>query len=422
MPIIDGFAPQPTKSIVKHCYIHGIDITRHINKVSLYETICKPYITAKLTVMDSDNALDGMYLIGAEPVQVEFQPYDFVDNIYDANLKLHGIKGNQSTQNLRTVVYQVDLIGDVYFKNMASVIQKSLPLMTGTEAIRTIHGMSFGGGLTVLEESLGMLSKEAAHNINSYQPLKAIADLSKKLVFGSVKSGSVYYFKNRFTHVLAPLESLLAQSEIAGTFVQKNTWGASWPEDLYTAMSSIIAAKTEMDDTAGRMKMGEVLSATKQSQKLFDLRSKKGLVDQMAETIGGEFGNDFLGNLVGGGDSEGGVGGRNNFGVMNSSQTPSSSVDQSAKTASENMYQAAMMNGPIVTIKVPLQSGIKVTVGQNIIAKLLPPAGDLDTPPTSSWIGGKMLVADLCHELYLDDHQMNGTTTMKCIRGGYNIQ
>jgi hypothetical protein len=76
-----------------------------------------------------------------------------------------------------------------------------------------------------------------------------------------------------------------------------------------------------------------------------------------------------------------------------------------------------MKNGPRLTIQVPIQSGTLLTVGRGALLNLVPPVGDLDTQLAhDSSMSGLYMLTDLCHELHLDDSQMNATTTFQCIK------
>lgn len=417
---------QPTKSAIRKFSVYGLDLTRHVNALSIYETICKPYITARVTVLDNENMLDGADLVGGEMFTTAFEA-EGVNDVYQQNLQLLGVKGVKHNQSTRTIIYTMDLIGDTFFKDKSTVIQQSLPMMTATQAINRIHSQNFGSTLSIKEGSIGLLSKEAAWNVHSYSPLKAINDIRREAVYAGVKTGSTYYYRDRHGHVLTPLETLFKQG-IEESFYQKQIYGHKWPEDLVGpegVMYSIIEAAVELDEKrGGRTGQTDMPSVLNQSKTGFDDTSKAKHVEKTTSAIemGSAAGTSLASMLSGilGSFSQGSQGGRNNWPIMSSSRRPFS-TDPQSKIESESLYQAAMINGPIIKIRVPIQSGIGVTVGKMIFAKLLPPGGDFDTPSQKSYVGGKMLVTDLMHELKMDDHMMSGTTVMTCIKGALEI-
>jgi len=73
-------------------------------------------------------------------------------------------------------------------------------------------------------------------------------------------------------------------------------------------------------------------------------------------------------------------------------------------------------NGPMMRVKVPVQSGMYVTVGKGVQLNLLPPMGDFDGYGSSD-MSGQYLVTEVCHELQLVNKSVQATTTMNCARG-----
>lgn len=136
----------------------------------------------------------------------------------------------------------------------------------------------------------------------------------------------------------------------------------------------------------------------------------------LAGKVAGTPATAFLGSIASG--MAGGHGGQQNYYAVDSSKIP---VENTRQTEREKLYQALVKNGPQQTIKVPIQSGAKCTVGKGIYAKLIPPVGDLTGEQLGpQQAGGLMLVVDLMHELMLDDSQMSGTTTMRGVKGGFS--
>lgn len=404
--------PIPTKVRLRDLTINGWNLTRHANQLRVFETISKPYITAQLIVIDNTNLLENMQLVGGEPAHFAF---DGGDRVYEQSLQVLSLKGEKSNQSLRSMIYTIDLIGNEYFKDQSSIVQRSFKGISGTAAISRIHSENFGTALRTLQSSMGPISLQS-YIVSAKNPFTAINDIRKRLVYAG-KSGLTMYFRDRDGHVLAPLETLFENLSSQGTFIQKATWGADW-FDIVRTQNAIIAAIAEVDfNKSGRAGAQDIASAAKQEKRVFDIKRKEEVVQQLARSIapGKVSGTvNSLTNIMSG-LMQGGHGGKPNYMLMDSAHL-SKETDPQVKAESEQLYNALIKNGPVITVKVPIQSGIECTVGQGVFLDLLPPVGDVNFGRNSA--KGMYLVKDLMHECYFDDRLVNATTTMACARGG----
>lgn len=405
---------QPTKCKVNELTVKGIGCLRHLNKLSVYESVCKPYLTAKLVMMDNNNALFNLGLEKGDPISFSFfAPPN--GRTYETQLYVLAINGNESAKNLRTEIYNIDLIGEEFYVDRKSMVQKSFKGMPGTSAISQIHSSYFNTTLNIVAGSLGPIGLNNPHIANSTKPFTAINDIKKRLTYGAFKSGSTLYFRDRDGHVLAPLEALFSSLSAQTSLVQKATWGADW-RDVFDSYNAIIGLRVEADEHRSMGK--DVASVQSQGKTTFDLRTMK-KVGQFAKSIaaGAVSGTPGFGALLGGG-SGGGLGGEQNF-MTQDTDHQSSSTGPDMKAEAERLFMSLARGGPSVSCKFPLQTGMDVTVGKGIYLKLIPPIGDLSTIPNGgSDLSGLYLVTDLVHEIARDDSSENGTTTVKALRGG----
>jgi hypothetical protein len=408
---ISDSLPQPTKARVRSLFLNGFDMTKHVTKISVYETIHKPYLTAKVTIIDNNYLIENMGLVGGEPCSFAFDGGDYV---YENTLYILKVKGMKSNQSLRSQIYDIDLIGIEYYNDKQNIVQRSFKQIPGTAAIAAIHGQFIGGGLNIVGTSMGPIDKESYIAAGTH-PFKAINDIRQRLNFGGSQSGNCLYFKNKFSMNLGPLEAFMAQATADQTFTQKATWGINW-FDVIAAQNAIIAAQAEVDGKdGGRSGMQDVASSASQEKKVWDNRTKKLTVDKGASKISARVSNisSLLSPILGGGGA-GGHGGKPNYTIMDGARLPTS-TDPSNMAEAQSLFASLVKNGPRLTVKVPIQSGILVTVGRGCWLNLIPPIGDLDNVIGNSMTGMYMLT-DLCHELFLDDTQMNATTTFQCAK------
>lgn len=407
--------PQPTKASVRNITLKGVDLRLHINKVSVYETITKPYLTAKLKIYDNNNLIDNMQLVGGEPCYFCLDAGD--GKIYEANLNVLKVHGERSSQSLRTMVYDVDLIGPEYFKDKSSIVQHSFKGIPGTQAIQLLHSKFFGTGLRLLSQSLGPISKQS-HIVSALKPFKAINDIRKKLLYAQYQTGNTLYYRDKEGHVLGPLEQLFSQLSPQANFIQKTTWGHNYFQDVVAAQYAIIAVQANVDfSDSGRGGMKNISAAKTQEKKVFDFRTKKLVTNVMASAVSP---GKVIGSAIGLGAAiinsvAGGHGGFPNYMTMDSDHH-SVQTHHSQKTERERLYNAMILDGPALTVKVPIQGGLDCTVGKGCNLNLIPSTGDINPGLTDA--SGLYLITDICHEVIASDQQMTGTTTFQCVRGG----
>lgn len=407
---------QPTKCYLEYCIVNGVDLVRHVSVARAFETLCKPYITGQLEILDTNNVIENMGIVGGEPVSFAINT---TRSRRQFDLNILSLKGQTSTANKRAIQYTIELIGPEYYGDRSNLVQQAFKGITATDAVAKIYSQYLGSGIDIMVPSAGLLGKDNSYIVNSTKPFKAISDLKKLMSFTTFQTGNVLNWADRDGHHIAPLEYLFSTISAQQTFIQKGTWGSSW-QDLARVENAIIAASAIVNpEEAGRVGLQMISSTSTAERKVIDFLSNKGVFDTMASSVAagaavGKGISAFLSAIIGSGP--GGHGGEHNYYLNDSSRIPNENVRQTDK---EKAYGAQVAGGPQYTIQVPIQTGLQCVVGKGINAQLLPPVGDQTSPfiPTSQ-TGGLMLVVDAMHECHLDDTSMAGTSIFRCARGG----
>jgi hypothetical protein len=417
---------KPTDGRVIFCFLNG-DITDYVHCVRIYESLCKPYLTVHLTLIDNDNLIENLGIRGGTrcDVGVQSPPNDYV---YQATVFVLNMEGHQSTTNLKTQIYEIDLVGKAYFNDKANIVQKAYTEQ-GTSVIQSIWGQYLqpgGDALKIHRQSDGMLGKqEEKAQTDHKKPFAAIDEIRQYLKFGGQSSPTVFFRDNVMAN-LAPLKDLFNQGSTF-SYIQKETWGETWFDpDIYRG---IIVAQAEIDQnfsgesSGGAGGTGAIAKAISQGQSVFDFF--KGIpvkFTDAARMASGNFGSGIAGagSMLSSaiGSIAGGLGGSPNIQYTNSNRWDRENAPD-GKAMGEQSYAAEVKNGPQLKMKVPLQTGFFATVGKRVYAELLPPVGDYFKGNVNSYsMRGDWLVKDLVHELYTDQRDVKGTTTMQLIRGG----
>lgn len=389
--------PNPTKASVLSCSIAGADFTRQTLKISVFETVCKPYLTGVVVVRDDSNLINALNLQGGEPVSFNFSAGDGLN--YSQNMHILNLKGEPMENNLRSVKYTINVISKEYYSDRSNMVQQSFQNIPGTEIAKKIHGSFIGGALNVPLQAAGMFGMKNPYVVSSTKPFKAINDIRKMLSFSGPTSATMYY-RDRNQNNLTNLAHMFSTMGSQYSFEQRNTWGSNW-RNVLGAYNAILAATTIVDENQGRGS-GKVSSLTSQfERKVRDIfSSKKPFSDAIKSAQG-------VVNSV-----TGGHGGLQHFPLFDSTILQKENLPNTGKDAA---YTAKVASGPQVMIKVPLQTGILCTVGKGVTVSLIAPSGDYTNGNLRDANSGNKLVADLCHTVETGEQGMQGTTTMRLV-------
>lgn len=439
------------------------DLTSYCHCLRVYESVCKEYITAQMIFYDSDNIIENLNIQAGTPAGFAFwsPPNNF---LYSAGtmgpnfsnmtgsygtLAVLKMKGEQAKDSLKYSIYTIDFIGSVWYQNMNTQVQYT-GTGTGTQLITNIWNQylaSADANLNVLSSSIGQIgSPQQAHVTAGEKPITAIHNIMREMI--SVESSQLsnwLLFKNRSGVNLAQLPSLFATNNINGPtgfqppqnnaqgqqeyFVQKEAWGAGSSADgtggvndpfIYHAIIALQAEAREGTGSGG-VSSGLNMAGTTNTQQFVQDIASGNIVTQplqslgVGTTIGGIF--SVLGSLVGLGAAAGAGASIIGNQITNSTIWPNATAPFT-KTPGEAGYSGAVKGAAQLVMKVPLQTGINVTVGLGIYAYLLP-GGVFSTAGSQiiDNLSGPWLVTDLVHELYTDQRQNACTTVLQLNQG-----
>lgn len=448
---------QATKGRVKQCVIAGVDLIRYVHCARIYESLCKPYLTAELIVLDNNNLIEQMRLVGGEPVTIAIDAPPNPRTYPNATMYILSLQGRQSPENLKTQIYTFHLIGGTFFQDKKNVVQEGFKGIPGTAAIQKIWDKYLGADpLQILQHSTGAIGDKEGFQVAGLKPFAAIDAIRKQLTFPGLNTGSTLLFRDRDDAKFAPLERLFQTGNggenAPASYIQKETWGTYFNDrDIYRAIIvahlEIAKGMAEMNPGSGggRSGINEIAAAMGQAQMVFDINqggvSKNVGAQTFATNYGGGSAAALSGNannrVSGFGDltlsissmvdsrassilgaAAASMGGMPNVQITNKSLQATGTA-MFNKTMGERMYSANARNGPQLTIKVPMQTGLEATVGRKIDVQLMPPTGDLETLSTvNNSMSGDWLVKDLMHEVYNDNREVNATTVIHSLRGG----
>ena len=392
--------------------INGTQLLPFVNVMRIFESVCKQYITAQVIMFDTDNLIPTLNITAGMPCTMMLSSPPNSILYTPENMKILKMKGEPAPGTLKFQVYTIDMVGVEYYQDRLNIVRNTFMNTGGTAAIAAIWGQYIGTSFSVDNSSSGMIGSNAQpHSENGKKPFTAMYDIMKILAGGQ---GNWLLYHDKDSARINQLESMLnnAMSGQQETFIQGETWGSDF--NSLNIYRSIIVAQLQAGRGDGGYASGsQVAKFASQAQSVVDMGLGMILQNGMS-TITSAAGGALMG--ASGGGSQ--YGGRDNRQTINTAGV-AEAVSQASKTIGEGSFSAAVRNGPQIALKVPLQTGLNVTVGRGIHASLLPPS----TGPAINngpLLDRNWLVCDLCHEIYQDDRELQATTNMQCVTAPLN--
>ena len=218
-------------------------------------------------------------------------------------------------------------------------------------------------------------------------------------------------------YVMCPLETLFASRGSQQDFWQKNTWGSEFEHTLGggnpKSTTAIIAAKTVVKEkeAGGRTGAASIARGMAGALNIWEIAGGNNPIANFTASSGG--GGAGASSAAQNFTSK--RGGMANFHQNDERRNPMS-TNQAINAVAENAFQAAVKDSTNYLIKVPIQTGINVTVGLGCDAHLIPPIGDVLSNRRNE-IQPNMLVADAMHECYFDQRLLQATSTFRLVQG-----
>lgn len=400
----------PTKVALRACSIKGADMRKHTLRISTFETICKPYLTATILINDSGNLINSLELTGGDPVSFVIDT-GIGKMIESKQFILTVQESDQQGDNKRSKLYQITTASESYFNDRANIVQRSDVNIPMTAAAQQIHNQFVGSDapLNVMMQSLGMIAKTDIGGFitSNKKPFKAINDIISRASYGQYKSGTSVYFRNMEEYIIAPLEHLFATMSPRIQLIEKETWGSDW-QDTFNSYNAIIHATTKVEEGSGTTGSHETAATAKQAINMFDVTGGKEVIQQLGQMVGTTALSKF---------AKGRMGGLPNVLQMDTRRNEPSN-DQGMNIIQENLFKAKVKESVNYYIKCPIQAGINIVAGRGFEAKLLPPVGDLNKGHNR--VGGLLLAADVHHECNFASTTVQGTTSVRGVSITYN--
>jgi hypothetical protein len=386
--------------------LKGVNIRNLVRTVTIHESICSPYITAEILLLDNSNVITNMKLEGGDPCHVIFDAFSGTN--YNIELFVLDYKGITSPENLDLKIYTISFVTSEYYTDRVNTVSANSALQqSGVELAQEIwKNEGFRQPLETPISDYPLQDGQQPFHVDLVKPFTAIGQMRDIMVFPD-KTGNVLLYRDAQAENLVPLHHIYTtcfnqlgkSGNKENSFIQKQTWGTNYTHLFGGERSfySIIDVKAHSRAVMGIEKMAAPAGQTKRS------------TDQFA----GKFGqNLFIKNIATLGIIKAGQLGMSSFAATNSDRT-SPEIDFSLVMERAKWYALCLKSQPQYLVKVPLQTGINITVGKGVDIQLLPNRISKAHPDS-----GLHMITDLVHEVHNDLRVVNGTTTFQSIKTG----
>jgi hypothetical protein len=391
---------------LKDINLKGYDIKPITRTLMVRESICTPFITAELMVLDNDNWLTGEIAPnGGDYVNASFDsPHPYSSGtVYNMETQIVDIKATKAKDNLDMKVYTISLIGNEHMVDKGQTLssQTSSPQENGVEMIQNIWNQSEFKKIlyTWGEEDNPQQTGNQPSHVDMVSPLTGIGQIRDKMYYSKYPTGNVLFYVSNYggTHIenLVPLQKLYEEQTPTWTFTQKQTWGSHWG-DMFGGGGSD-SAIMQIYESNKRIMLDPK-----------EFRSQYVRTDDINKGRPGTRNHLWFGPMLPG------------FPTL--TRTDSDRVEPESSPAaladSARLYAMQMKSLPQYVVEIPYIHGLNITVGDSVELNVLPPH------PIGSGFSrhsGDYLVTDLVHEVHNDLRNITGRTVLHCLKQGENI-
>lgn len=355
------------------------------------ESICAPFLTGEMLVLDNDNIINNMQIHGGDICEIQFNsPHHLAKGgTYTQVMRVIEIKGEQSPENKELRIYTISLIGSEYFTDRGTLTSETTTQgMTGCQLTQKIwREKGFETNLEQPVQDAPLRQGNQPFHVDVVKPLTAIGEIRDAQYYPSYPTGNVLLYRDRYNVVHVPLQHIYERAAGGTEYIQRETWG-----HLNTHMFGDDKATHDM------IEVKEVSRASMLDPKEFQAQSTRSQDPAMGKMSL----NNFLGALKGGPNFA-----QDNFDRVPPAQSYVSFMDKA------RLYAILLKSFPQYIVKVPMVSGLETMVGLSVFLRFV------KSRSVTENASGNYLVTDLVHEIHNDLREVTGTTTLNCLKQGY---
>lgn len=378
------------------------DLSHAFVSAKVYESIFNPGIILIVNVLDTDDNIGTIKLLGDEQIKFTFQAPGGV--FADYTLNVESIVDNIVMGSQKSKIYTLNCVSPEALHSKSSYIQKSYNMTIG-DMIKDIHTNFLKSTLPLnIEETKGT-QKIIVPNLTAFH---AIDMLRRRSVSDSNQSSTFAYWATYAGFNYKTIEGLFKQGPIK-TFKQEDTVGAS----IYSRTDNNIIAYNlnKVASSMDRINDG----ALNQRTATFNFRTLKYEYKDTKPNEEGTFGgtgnynSDFFKAVFGQTYS------KFSFIPLDTAEKPNTNIPES--TSSQLSYISDLTQS-YMTIKVPGDAIVKAgDIINCIIPNKVSTTGNIGQDVL---VSGNFLVSRICRNIDIASVRPRYTDTIECVKGKLN--
>jgi len=170
----------------------SLDLTHSFVSASIFESIFQPGIIAHIVVLDTDDQLGNLKMVGDETIDIEIDMPDGTSTTY--NFAMHKLENaNMTIKSLNSKTYTLKCVSEEALHAKTNYVQKSFNGLL-SDAVKDIHKNYLMSTKPItVEDTKGKQNIVIPH----YDPFKAIDVIRKRSISDQNKSSTYLYFETR---------------------------------------------------------------------------------------------------------------------------------------------------------------------------------------------------------------------------------
>jgi len=366
---------------------------------SVYESIFTPGIVCDINVLDMDDSLGNLKIVGDETVEFSFAAPG--GDVLDYTFHLNSVENNKDLGIMKAKVYTLRCVSIEAIHAKANYVSKSYNDLISS-IISDIHKTFLKSSKSISTEATDGTQKIVVPN---KKPYEAIDMIRRRATSSTSKSSSYLYFENAVGFHFKTMEYLFSQGPVK-TFYQSDSVGSTLTS--LTDANIISFEVIKQADAIDRVNMG----ALSQKVSTYDFRTRqyvtKTVTPDQSNGVGGTggFNSNTFKSLFGA------TAGLFSFIPVDSNNRQNTHIDQT--TPNQMAYVADMSQ---IAVKLKVNGDTKVKAGDVIYLNLPQKVAITTNVPNDPLISGNFLVSRIHREIGSATDRPRYVDYIECIKG-----
>lgn len=402
-------AYNPGDILVNSLIVNKLNYTKNFISFDIYETIYRPGMVLKLTILDPADYLGQQKLSGGEKIGMSFNhpggsaaDYEFIVN---------RVENISSPPGQKAKSYTIEAISEEIFNSRDKYVSKSYDNKQFSQMVEDVFKEFLKSKKKLnIEETKGMQK----YVVQRKRPYEAIDEMRKRSVSSSNKSSTYIFFENQKGFHFTTMEKIFKDRNIVKRLVQDSTVGANF---LAAKGNNIIAVNIPHQNDLAKSTSAGVMNSEFNTFNFFtlDYNRKQNIKKPEDEAKDKGVDNRIKSDYVTKHDSEPGrisvlpTSNEKKVGLGGKSHIPEATPTQIA-------YADALASS---VLKMMVFGDSRLVAGSMIEANLITQSDSTSPQTASSFLSGDFLITAVRHMCRDMNTRPRYVCALECVKGSY---